>query len=87
MVGKPRAKPAARSRSYIPTSLRGANGSRECAPDDRLRDEAIYSYFLRCYMDCFAEPVIGRRFVPTRWLAMTENLTSRHAREGAETKR
>jgi len=22
-------------------SLRGANGSRECAPDDRLRDEAI----------------------------------------------
>jgi ring-1,2-phenylacetyl-CoA epoxidase subunit PaaC len=22
-------------------------------------------------MDCFAEPVIGRRFVPTRWLAMT----------------
>jgi hypothetical protein len=22
-------------------------------------------------MDCFAEPVIGRRFAPTRWLAMT----------------
>jgi hypothetical protein len=22
-------------------ALRGANGSRECAPDDRLRDEAI----------------------------------------------
>jgi hypothetical protein len=21
-------------------------------------------------MDCFAEPVIGRRFAPTRWLAM-----------------
>jgi len=21
---------------------------------------------------CFAEPVIGRRFAPTRWLAMTE---------------
>jgi hypothetical protein len=21
--------------------------------------------------DCFAEPVIGRRFAPTRWLAMT----------------
>src|SRR5438105_4242151 len=28
-------------------------------------------------MDCFAEPVIGRRFAPTRWLAMTES-TSRH---------
>src|ERR1700676_5331170 len=26
---------------YSLTSLRGANGSRECAPDDRLRDEAI----------------------------------------------
>jgi hypothetical protein len=25
--------------------LRGANGSRECAPDDRLRDEAIHSFF------------------------------------------
>jgi hypothetical protein len=22
-------------------------------------------------MDCFAEPVIGRRVAPTRWLAMT----------------
>jgi hypothetical protein len=27
-------------------SLRGANGSRECAPDDGLRDEAIYSFLL-----------------------------------------
>src|SRR6266403_4527882 len=25
--------------------LRGANGSRECAPDDRLRDEAIHTFF------------------------------------------
>ena len=24
-----------------------------------------------CYLDCFAEPVIGRRFAPPRWLAMT----------------
>src|ERR1700747_743993 len=29
------------------SSLRGANGSRECAPDDRLRDEAIHRYFVR----------------------------------------
>src|SRR6266478_5437439 len=28
-------------------SLRGANGSRECAPDDRLRDEAIHAFFTR----------------------------------------
>src|SRR5207244_5243394 len=34
-------------------SLRGANGSRECAPDDRLRDEAI-QLFLRGTLDCFA---------------------------------
>ena len=25
-------------------------------------------------MDCFAEPVIGRAFAPTRWLAMTEKI-------------
>jgi hypothetical protein len=29
---------------------------------------------LRRAMDCFAEPVIGRRFAPTRWLAMTVEL-------------
>jgi hypothetical protein len=33
-------------------SLRGATGSRECAPDDRLRDEAIQSCF--AVLDCFA---------------------------------
>jgi hypothetical protein len=32
--------------------LRGANGSRECAPDDRLCDEAIHSSYVT--MDCFA---------------------------------
>ncbi len=36
-------------------------------------------------MDCFAEPVIGRRFAPTRWLAMTTKRTfttsPRHAPE------
>jgi hypothetical protein len=31
-------------------------------------DQAIHSF---CVMDCFAEPVIGRRFAPTRWLAKT----------------
>src|SRR5712675_3254207 len=29
------------------SSLRGANGSRECAPDDRLRDEAIQTESFR----------------------------------------
>ena len=32
---------------------KGANGSRECAPDDRLRDEATILP-LRGEMDCFA---------------------------------
>src|SRR6202790_4973925 len=29
-------------------------------------------------MDCFAEPVIGRRFAPTRWLAMTKGSSGRN---------
>jgi hypothetical protein len=33
-------------------------------------DEAIH-FSTSGEMDCFAEPVIGRRFAPTRWLAMT----------------
>ena len=54
-------------------------GSQELAPQDDAvaiiarsgSDEAIH--FSVCgAMDCFAEPVIGRRFAPTRWLAMTQ---------------
>jgi len=33
-------------------------------------DEAIQFPFFKV-LDCFVEPVIGRRFAPTRWLAMT----------------
>src|SRR5450756_771695 len=40
------------NRSPCCPSLRGANGSRECAPDDRLRDEAMHSF--DSLMDCFA---------------------------------
>src|SRR5207302_6465323 len=52
-------------------SLR-ANGSRECAPDDSLR-EAIHCGN-ETSVDCFvAEPVIGLAEGETRWLlAMTE---------------
>ena len=36
------------------------------------RSEATkQSSFVCGKLDCFAEPVIGRRFAPTRWLAMT----------------
>ena len=35
------------------SSSRGANGSRECAPDERLRDEAIHSHGA-WLLDCFA---------------------------------
>jgi hypothetical protein len=38
-----------------------------------VSDEA--TQFLVCRpVDCFAEPVIRRRFAPTRWLAMTKLL-------------
>jgi hypothetical protein len=37
-----------------------ANGSRECAPDDRLR-EAIQLLSLRGKMDCFASLAMTRR--------------------------
>jgi hypothetical protein len=41
-------------------SLLGANGSRECAPDDRLRDEAIQ--LCACGpMDCFASLAMTER--------------------------
>jgi hypothetical protein len=36
------------------SSLRGANRSRECAPDDRLRDEAIHSYFAATWIASLA---------------------------------
>src|SRR6266849_718214 len=55
-TAKPRAHRAARWRTCVWASLR-ANGSRECAPDDRLR-EAIHGCNKK-KMDCFA------------WLAMT----------------
>src|SRR6266536_240936 len=37
---------------------------------------------LRSEMDCFAEPVIGRRFAPTRWLEMTNALLRRRFARG-----
>jgi hypothetical protein len=42
--------------------------SRHC---EEQSDEAIHILSL----DCFAEPVIGRRLAPTRWLAMTSKTT------------
>jgi hypothetical protein len=42
------------------------NSGRHC---EERSDEAIQLY--RGKLDCFAEPVIGRRFAPTRSLAMT----------------
>jgi hypothetical protein len=48
-----------RERDVMPPSLRGAK--RRSNPDCRRGD----------IPDCFAEPVIRRRFAPTGWLAMT----------------
>ena len=41
------------ARRFSRPSLLGANGSRECAPDDRLRDEAIRLATSE-KLDCFA---------------------------------
>jgi hypothetical protein len=38
------------------------SSSRHC---EEQSDEAIHSSSM--LLDCFAEPVIGRRFAPTRW--------------------
>src|SRR5882672_10123108 len=40
-----------------------------------IASEAKQSRVACSALDCFAEPVIGRRFAPTRWLAMTANGT------------
>src|SRR5258707_3530133 len=60
-------------RNCFQSSLRGALLSAEAPPSGEGGcDEAIQLFvFLASKMDCFAEPVIGRRFAPTRWLAMT----------------
>ena len=54
-----RTAPRERSRMDLP-SLRGAQATKQS--------------ILRGEMDCFAEPVSGRRFAPTRWLAMTVSM-------------
>jgi hypothetical protein len=44
-----------------------ATNGRHC---EERSDEAIHLSHC-CAMDCFAQPVVGRRSAPTRWLAMT----------------
>src|SRR5665213_2930545 len=61
--GKPRAVLAARMRTCVSTLFPCLNVIASAAK------QSILSYCRA--MDCFAEPVIGRRFAPTRWLAMT----------------
>src|ERR1700693_653939 len=44
---------------------------REAFAQGSVCDKAIHP--CSPLLDCCAEPVIGRRFAPTRWLAMTTN--------------
>jgi len=46
-------------------------------PDDKLRDEAIHTFFLAACLDCFAEPVIGRAYRATPF-ARNDELTQGH---------
>jgi hypothetical protein len=52
----------------IPVLFRHCVSSRHC---EERSDEAIQFFLLAKGLDCFAEFIIGRRFTPTRWLAMT----------------
>jgi hypothetical protein len=50
--------------------LFGRSLDRHC---EEQSDEAIRFGARRIFgLDCFAEFIIGRRFAPTRWLAMTK---------------
>src|ERR1700674_3540049 len=76
--GKARAHRVAGMRTHVGVamSLRGAHA----------RKQSILSS--EGEMDCFAEPVIGRRFAPTRWLAMTmKSATSDHLAPAAGKRR
>src|SRR5438067_4366799 len=42
------------------SSLRGADGSRECAPDDRLRDEAIHTCIAARWIASLALAMTGK---------------------------
>jgi hypothetical protein len=76
-------RPLNSGRMILQTSGASRRGIAECYPDEtviaatnakRLRKGArrrSNPVLLFRSMDCFAEPVIGRRFAPTRWLAMT----------------
>src|SRR5438477_563799 len=51
-------------------SLRSQGRRKSLDPSLRGAKRRSNPYFLCGEMDCFAEPVIGRRSAPTRWLAM-----------------
>src|SRR5260370_23212 len=42
------------------SSLRGADGARECAPDDRLRDEAIHTCIAARWIASLALAMTGK---------------------------
>src|SRR3989442_9499626 len=60
------------SRGVLDTRLRGYDDLMRRRYPPVIASAAKQSTLFLCgEMDCFAEPVIGRRFAPTRWLAMT----------------
>jgi hypothetical protein len=64
---------------FYDAQKRGWPGQRRTHPviARSVSDEAIQSAVAaRSELDCFVEPVIGRRFAPTRWLAMTMRRSS-----------
>src|SRR3984893_17346501 len=81
VAGRANARPMTGSaQSWAPSVLRKSRSSlrsvratglhpRHC--EEHLRRSNPPFFVADEKLDCFAEPVIGRRFAPTRWLAMT----------------
>ena len=72
------------TRAYRAAGSRTCAKQRHCEPrlcppklNERRRKRRSNPFFLcAAKMDCFVGPVIGRRFAPTRWLAMTVSVVA-----------
>ena len=65
------AKTATILASFNGTNGAGVHGNRGSCPVIARSEATKQSSLSSRPLDCFVEPVIGRRFAPTRWLAMT----------------
>jgi hypothetical protein len=69
----PRSIPTSHDRTFLPHPLGLDPKFEKCPPDTEAQESVPWTSEARRTVDCLvAEPVIGRRLAPTRWLlAMT----------------